>query len=95
MNLAPCSRTSDPLSSKLADKEITLNGTREKQIKQAYEAVKQHRNCTSRELSELTGLDRYMLARRLPECNQAVKCSDENMRKCRYSNRSCVTWDLL
>lgn len=95
MQLTPCSRTSDPLSSKLADKDITLSGIREKQIKQAYEAVKQHRNCTSRELSVLTNLDRHMLARRLPECRQVVKCSDENMRKCRYSNRSCVTWDLI
>jgi len=91
MNLAPCSRTSDPLSSKLADKEITLNGTREKQIKQAYEAVVKHRCCTSRELSELTGIDRHVLARRLPECVQVVK---SGMRKCIYSNRLCVTWDF-
>lgn len=63
-HLPPASRNSDPLSSKLADREITQNGTRDKQIKQAYEAVQKYRNCTSRELAELTSLDRHMLARR-------------------------------
>jgi len=87
----PRSRNTDPLSSYLADKEITQSGTREKQIQQCVNAVKNNQGYTSKELSVLTGIDRYTLGRRLPESAQLKK---GRMRKCSITNKSAVTWEL-
>ena len=92
MQLTPCHRSSDPRSSFLADKEITESGKRENDIQRAEKAVEMYPNCTSRELAEITGLCRYMLAKRLPESRKVYQSGE---RKCIYSNRLCVTWDVF
>jgi len=91
MITTPCSRNSDPRTSHLADREITLSGERDKQIQLTTMAVKTFPDCTSRELAHNTDLDRYMLARRLSEAPQVIKTGE---RKCKHSNRMCCTWGL-
>ena len=83
-------RNTDPLTSHLAAQEN--EGNRASQIKQVVTALKEYDNCTSKELSTWSGLDRYLVARRLSDAeadNQAVR---KDSRKCTVSNRLCVTW---
>ena len=65
---APRARRSDPLSSHRAADAIAphLSGQR----RAVWEALKRHPGRSSKELAEVSGLDRYLIARRLPELEQ-------------------------
>lgn len=63
----PRSRRTDPLSSKRAEDQIRRSGALKGQQLIALELVKQFPGRTSKELAGLGTLDRYQLARRLPE----------------------------
>jgi len=91
-NIRPAARNSDPSTSHQSDRDITLDGTKERQLQQVYNAVKQWRNCTSRELAKFADLDRYMVARRLSEHPQVRKSGKH---KCIFSGRMCCIWDLI
>lgn len=84
-------RNTDPISSNLAGEAIERSGKADRQRHIALNAVKKHPGLTSRELAVETGLDRYMLARRLPEL---VGVKQGPMRMCRFSTcrKPCVTW---
>lgn len=84
-------RATDPLSSVLAGEEVEATGVATFQRQQALRAVKSFPDKTSKELAALTGLDRYVLARRLPEILEIEK---GEMRKCVVSGRMSVTWKL-
>lgn len=85
----PAARNSDPISSHLAAARVTSNGSRAHQRNQASRAVQLFPGYTSQELCTLTHLDRYMLARRLPECSTVTKGA---MRACSITGRLAVTW---
>ena len=63
----PRARRSDPLSSHAAADKMERSGKLNRQCDQVLEAVREHPGSTSRELHALTGLDRHMVARRLPD----------------------------
>lgn len=84
-------RKTDPRSSHEAAAGMIASGARTAQQAQALAAVKAHPGCTSHELAERSGMDRYALARRLPEC-EGVKKGE--IRRCTVSGRSAVTWVL-
>lgn len=90
----PIARASDPLSSHLAAEAITASGTRFSQQEDAADAVSRHPGHTSQELAELTGLDRYMLARRLPECETAGRVRKGPMRTCTVTGRKAHEWEV-
>jgi len=69
----PCHRASDPITSMLADKHITQSGIRQRQVRLAEYAVKQHSGYTARELAAITDLDHEMLHKRLPESKKLRK----------------------
>lgn len=85
-------RSADPLSSVLAGETIESSGKASMQRLKALAAVRSNPGLTSKELSAKTGLDRYMLARRLPEL--LVEVEKGAMRICSVSKRICVTWVL-
>lgn len=85
----PNSRNSDPVSSVIAGELAESSGLAHNQRLQATAAVKEHPGSTSKELAYLTGLDRFMLARRLHECI-GVKRGDA--RQCRVGGRLSLTW---
>lgn len=64
---APRSRRNDPGSSKRAAERLDRSGTMRGQRKLALALVKEFPGRSSKELAELGTLDRYQLARRLPE----------------------------
>lgn len=61
------SRKSDPLSSKAAATEVTTNGTAAKQAGEVLAVVRARPGITSMEIAGYCSLDRYQVARRLPE----------------------------
>jgi len=85
----PNARNTDPLSSHLAGEEITVSGKRQRQIDYVTRMVEQHEGHTSAELAKMHGVDRYMVARRLPG-SLAVKKGEP--KRCDVSCRSAVTW---
>lgn len=92
MNHIANARSTDPLSSVLAGDEIEASGKAAAQRGKALAAVRSNPGLTSKELSAKTGLDRYMLARRLPEL--LIEVEKGAMRICSVSKRLCVTWVL-
>jgi hypothetical protein len=92
---SPVARDSDPVSSHLAAKEITGNGKRASQQRIALDAVLDHQGCTSLELSQTCALDRYQLARRLPELEEYGLVEKGPIRPCSIGKRPAVTWFLI
>jgi hypothetical protein len=78
MDTRPNARRTDPRSSRMTYDEITAEGIRGKQAKRVYLAlcdhegrVKSRKGVTSKDLAEEYDLDRYMVARRLPDLERA------------------------
>lgn len=88
----PAARHTDPMSSHLAAEQITTDGTRGQQQAQAVAAVRAFPGLTSFELAMKTELDRYMLARRLPECVTGGAVHKGDARTCSITGRQALTW---
>ena len=88
----PTSRSTDPATSHLAAAEIEASGQRAAQQWATLAAVRAHHGCTSHELAEAAGLDRYMLARRLGEVEARGLIRRGEPRRCAVSGRAALTW---
>ena len=90
----PVSRRTDFESSKRAEAEINASGVRATQQRQVLVLVQRYPGFTSREIAHKSGLDRYMVARRLPELREAslVISPKHRMRTCGIGKRQAVTW---
>ena len=86
----PASKTNDPESSYQAEDDMNKSGKRRAQQKETYRAVKKYPNLTSAELSFMTGLDRAMLARRLPELTPHIIKGESRI--CDVNDSLAVTW---
>lgn len=86
----PRARNTDPETSHEAARAIDPNNLSDQHAK-VTAAVQQRPGHTSRELSKEAGLDRYMLARRLPEL-ECVTVVRGDRRKCSISGLSALTW---
>lgn len=87
-------RNSDPMTSHLAADELVASGARNAQQQIAVIAVEQYPGLTSLELANVTTLCRFLLARRLPECAEALtpRVRRGQVRRCTISKRLAVTW---
>jgi hypothetical protein len=88
----PAARSTDPNSSHDAERHINQSGVRARQQNMAAQAVKIYAGMTSLEIAEKATLCRYMLARRLPECETAGQVYRGQERRCRVSGRMAGTW---
>jgi hypothetical protein len=88
----PAARNSDPMTSHLAADHITATGARAAQQQLATKAVEQYPGFTSLEIAKRSTLCRFMLARRLPECEHALTVRRGQARRCSESGRMAVTW---
>lgn len=88
----PAARASDPQTSHAAAAHVTATGARAKQQALAAAAVREYPGLTSNELGKRSGIDRYVLARRLPECETAKAVERGQERRCSASGRMAVTW---
>ncbi len=88
----PAARNSDPATSHDAADHINATGKRKAQQSIAAKAVEMYPGLTSLELARKARCDRYMLARRLPECETASAVLRGPARTCSISLRQAVTW---
>lgn len=63
----PASRATDPVSSHEAERAHTDSGARRTEQARARAAVSMHPGYTSFDLAQITGIERHVLGRRLPE----------------------------
>ena len=85
-------RISDPSTSHIAGETIEQSGHGQKQRDLCLAAVQLHPGLTARELEQTTGLDYYMLCRRLPELRDELLVRTGAHRKSNGSNRLMQTW---
>ena len=83
------SRNTDPESSAIAGELIEKSGLASKHRLVVLNAVRRFPGLTSAELAERTPLDRYQVARRLPEISGVVRGA---ARKCYVTDIKSVTW---
>lgn len=88
----PISRKTDPISSHEAARMITDSGIRGKQQREVLKLVIDNPGRTSRELSASSIYDRYVVARRLPELEDAGLVKKGDIKKCWYSDKNAVIW---
>jgi CRP-like cAMP-binding protein len=88
----PGARNTDPITSHLADCEVQVSGVRGKQQRRVLSAVVLFPGHTSRELSGFCDLDRYQVARRLPELQALGVVKAGEIRKCKDGGKPSVTW---
>lgn len=88
----PAARATDPDTSSLAAEAVTRSGQRGENQQVVGATVAKHPGCTSRELAGHCVLDRYEIARRLPECETGGSVHRGSARKCSVSSRKAMTW---
>lgn len=86
-------RSTDPITSLLADKENQSH--REAQIAKVVKYLARNPAVTSRELSVAMGADRYMVARRLPDAEKKGLVEKVGQRKCLVGGRLSTTWKVV
>jgi response regulator of citrate/malate metabolism len=92
---APLAASADPISSHLAAAEVTASGRRDSQKREILEALRaESAPVTSMELARAAGIDRYTVARRLPDLERDRLVERGQLRDCRVSGRPCVTWRI-
>ena len=94
--LSPIARRSDPGTSHDAAEAMTASGRREGQQLEILALVRRHPKKTSAELADLSPtLDRYQVARRLPELEHGGLVVKRNSRKCSITGYEAHTWEAL
>jgi len=89
----PIARRNDPGSSKVAAREITESGLRARQQAEVLRLVRAYPKHTSLELAQHGSLDRYVIARRLPELERAGLVRRGEIRRCAVGARPALTWE--
>lgn len=87
----PAARATDPDTSHTAAESVTKSGVRAHQQRQVLAALRQWPGCTSAELAKHAHMDRYAVARRLPELVPLFAFRGGS-RACQISGRPAVTW---
>lgn len=82
----------DPHTSKLSAAEIDASGQRKHQCALVARLVKENPGKTSMELCRISGMDRHMIAKRLPDAEKLGLVARGPARTCTYSGRQALTW---
>ena len=85
-------RTTDPVSSHAAARELVESGHHGKQCTGVLYALVDNPGVTSRELADISGIDLAILFRRLPDLEKHGVVSRGTIRKCKKGNRLATTW---
>ena len=85
-------RSTDPTSSHVAAADLIATGKLLDQQTKAAVAVQRHPGQSSLHLSTLTGLDRHMLGRRLPELAREGRIWRGPSAPCATTGKPACTW---
>lgn len=87
-------RRSDPVSSHEAAAEHVASGSHDSQKADVLRTLRAHPRSTSAELSAY-GIDRFTVARRLPDLEKEGFVRRDGLRDCRVTKRRSVVWVAL
>lgn len=87
-------RNTDPSTSHAAADYVERTGIASTQRTKVMRALRQHPGTTSAELAAVAGLDRYIVARRLPELSERGLAEKALIRRCTVSGIAAVTWEV-
>ena len=88
-------RHTDPASSAQADAEQKASGRRQRNLDRVLELLAAHPQSTSRELSEVSGMDRHEVARRTADLKRlGLAMHTSRPREDRAGGRPGVAWML-
>lgn len=90
----PASRATDPATSRAAERAITQSGARQTQADLVLNLVREYPHRTSAELAHLCDLDRWQVARRLPDLEANGLVVKGKARRCAVSQKASVVWCL-
>lgn len=85
-------RNADPHTSHLAAREVERSGLGRRQRDMVLAALRRFGRRTSLELAQCADLDRYVIARRLPELERAGLVARGPAVQCPASGRQAITW---
>ena len=88
-------RATDPITSKLAGHEVEAEGTAGIQRILCLQLLASHPGATTNELATHSELDRYQIARRLPELRERGLVRNTGVRPCAVSGRLAMTWEIV
>jgi len=88
----PAARRTDPDTSHEADEAVTRSGRRHTQREKVADALTRWPGRTTAELAEKMGTDRYMVARRMSECETAGDALRGQKRRCNSTGKTAETW---
>jgi len=86
-------RWNDPVSSFSAARELVESGHHGKQCTGVLLALVDNPGTTSMELSVIMGVDRHLVARRLPDLEKGGVVTRGTLRKCTVGERLATTWN--
>jgi hypothetical protein len=85
-------RRSDPETSHEAAREIVASGTDAAQCERVLEALRRYPNHTSADLAKLSGIDRYVTARRLSELQASGRARTGGKTLSHSTGKSGMAW---
>lgn len=85
-------RNTDPATSRDAAAELVASGRQALQQQEVLAAVRARPGLTSAELAQASDLDRYAVARRLPELERRGLVRRDGPRPCAVMSRMALTW---
>jgi DNA-binding MarR family transcriptional regulator len=88
-------RRTDPASSHAAASDLARSGKHEGQCLAVLAWVHKHPGRTSRELAELSGMDRHLVAKRTADLEHKQLARKGAMRACSISGKQAVTWEPI
>lgn len=86
------SRVTDPDTSRQAASNLERTGQRQRQLDQCLDAVRRFSGHTAPEIGKLSGVDRYVLSRRLPDLRREGSVASGRSRKCNVTGNLSMTW---
>lgn len=85
-------RRDDPQTSKAAACKVIASGKVSAMHTRVLNALVEHGPSTSAELAAKSGLDRYDVARRLPELERKSMVTRGNARACKVTGNAAAVW---
>lgn len=87
-------KNTDPDTSHDAARHVVRTGLAAVQQDQTVAAVRKYPGHTALEIATKLGIDRYMLGRRLSECEKAGRVLRGPAKTCSVSERRAHTWSI-
>lgn len=91
-SMEPLSRNADPVGSFQAAERTRKTGLGSRKRLAVFHALRSNQGSTSAELAAAAGMDRYDIARRLPELAKANWVVRGRTRPCKVCGVPCTTW---